>query len=173
MFKDKIKKVDYSEYKDKFDMNICQRMETEPQNIDVETMRAWLYGFTFTEEYAEEDFPDEMSMDYWNEKFENTSSPDDASSDACVPGHKQNSQQANLLLMAINSTGDGKTPETALAVIDVSQEYEYIRNTFPYSLLKVKRQRYRNGIDCLEFEPNDYHIERIYFDISRRFAIGY
>ena len=80
--------------------------------------------------------------------------------------------QERRILEAIDSTGDGKTPETALCVIDVGQEYEYISRVFPYSELRQLKQSVCNGIDCLEFEPA-YGVDRIYFDIGRRFEVGY
>ena len=65
-------KVNYSEYEGKYDERIKEKMAKEPENIDVETMRANLYGYTFTKEYADGEIPDELSMDYWEEySFEN------------------------------------------------------------------------------------------------------
>ena len=81
--------------------------------------------------------------------------------------------QERKILEAIDSTGDGISEETALYVTDVGQESEYISRVFPYNLLEVVRQSVRNGIDGLEFKPNIYGVERIYFDISRRFDVGY
>lgn len=78
--------------------------------------------------------------------------------------------QERRILEAMDSTGDGKTPETALCVIDVEQEYEYIKRVFPYSDLIMMGQSVYNGIDCLIF---NYGVERIYFDIRRRFEVGY
>jgi hypothetical protein len=83
------------------------------------------------------------------------------------------SSQEKLLLEAIDSTGDGKTPETALCVIDVHQEYEYIQRVVRLSVLQLVKQSVKNGIDCLELEDYDGRIEKVYFDISRRFEVGY
>ena len=60
-----IKKVDYSDYKDKYDESIKAKLATSPESIDIETMRENLYGYTFTEDYAKGVIPDEFSMDYW------------------------------------------------------------------------------------------------------------
>ena len=79
----------------------------------------------------------------------------------------------SLFLEAIDSTGDGKTPETALCVIDVHQEYEYIQRVVRLSVLQLVRQSVADGIDCLELKDYDGHIEKVYFDISRRFEVGY
>ena len=73
----------------------------------------------------------------------------------------------------IDSTGDGKTPEAALCVIDVHQEYEYIQRVVRLSVLQLVRQSVADGIDCLELKDYDGHIEKVYFDISRRFEVGY
>ena len=83
------------------------------------------------------------------------------------------SPQEKLILEAIDSTGDGKTPETALCVIDVHQEYEYIQRVVRLSVLQLVKQSVKNGIDCLVLEDYDGRIEKIYFDISRRFEVGY
>ena len=55
--------------------------------------------------------------------------------------------------------------ETALCVTDVGQEYEYMERVRPYNFLKVVRQSVEDGIDCLEFEPNIFGVERLYFEI--------
>ena len=145
------KKVNYSEYEGKYDEQIKEKMANAPESIDIETMRANLYGYTFTKEYADGVIPDELSMDYWEEY----------------------SPQEELLLKAIDSTGDGKTPETALCVIDVHQEYEYIQRVVRLFVLRLVEQSVVNGIDCLTFENNRGGIEKVYFDISRRFEVGY
>lgn len=62
-----MKKVNYAEYEGKYDENFKEKMENDPESIDVETMRANLYGYTFTEGYANLEAPDELSMDYWKE----------------------------------------------------------------------------------------------------------
>ena len=181
-------KVNYSEYEGKYDEHIKEKMAKEPESIDIETMRANLYGYTFTKEYADGEIPDEFSMDYWEEySFENDllDEPIEIDLDSMLhemeqPLGKEDlspyfdvSPQEELLLKAIDSTGDGKTPETALCVIDVDQEYEYIQRVVRLSFLQLVRQSVSNGIDCLTFENNRGGIEKVYFDISRRFEVGY
>ena len=70
-----MKKVNYADYEGKYDENIKEMMKTAPEEIDVETMRANLYGFTFTEDYADCKIPDEfydwlihreVYIDIWN-----------------------------------------------------------------------------------------------------------
>ena len=180
-----MKKVIYSEYKGKYDEHIKEKMAKAPESIDVETMRANLYGYTFTKEYADGEIPDELSMDYWEERheeidFENLNLEDDIldNPDFLLKNVDDSpyfgvSSQEKLLLEAIDSTGDGKTPETALCVIDVHQEYEYIQRVVRLSLLRFVRQSVRKGIDCLELEDYNSCIEKVYFNISRRFEVGY
>ena len=55
--KTNFKRVNYPEYKGMYDEDIKARMETAPENIDIETMRASLYGYTFTKEYANGKIP--------------------------------------------------------------------------------------------------------------------
>ena len=212
------KKVNYSDYAGKFDESFMERMHTSHESIDVETMRANLYGFTFTEDYKVMKIPDEFSMDYWRDlefkEFEEiTANSDDVFDSNPIPfdvfekGCEQYSPyniesddlydedciedlesidcfddsdcycvsaQEQLLVDAINSTGDGKTPETALCVIDVFQEYEYIERMIRFmGKTVVKQSLFPGGIDCLELEDKDGNIEKIYFDVKRRFEVGY
>ena len=179
-------KVNYSEYEGKYDERIKIRMEKSPESIDIETMRANLYGYTFTKAYAEGKIIDEFSMDYWEERnqwisFENSdfedceilNDSDFSLEDVDESPYFDVSPQEKLILEAIDSTGDGKTPETALCVIDVHQEYEYIQRVVRLSVLQFVRQSVNNGIDCLQLKDFDGRIEKVYFDISRRFEVGY
>lgn len=181
-------KVNYSEYEGKYDEHMKEKMAKEPKSIDIETMRANLYGYTFTKEYADGEIPDEFSMDYWEEyHFENDLIDEPIEIDLDSMLHEMElplrekdpspyfdvSPQEELLLKAIDSTGDGKTPETALCVIDVHQEYEYIQRVVRLFVLRLVEQSVVNGIDCLTFENNRDGIEKVYFDISRRFEVGY
>lgn len=181
-------KVNYSEYEGKYDEHLKEMMAKAPESIDLETMRANLYGYTFTKQYADGVIPDELSMDYWEEyHFENDliDEPIEIDLDSMLlemeqPLGKEDlspyfdvSPQEELLLKAIDSTGDGKTPETALCVIDVHQEYEYIHRVARLFVLRLVEQSVVNGIDCLTFENNKGEIEKVYFDISRRFDVGY
>jgi hypothetical protein len=181
-------KVNYSEYEGKYDEHLKEKMAKAPESIDLETMRANLYGYTFTKQYADGVIPDELSMDYWEEyHFENDliDEPIEIDLDSMLlemeqPLGKEDlspyfdvSPQEELILKAIDSTGDGKTPETALCVIDVHQEYEYIQRVVRLFVLRLVEQSVVNGIDCLTFENNRGEIEKVYFDISRRFEVGY
>ena len=180
-------KIDYTEYKDRYDQSVKQKLHSSPAEIDVETMRAYMYGYTFTDKYAKGILPNELSMDYWANECENMTDNEDEDfnlqslgdfekevMDSVNNGDRDmydvSTVQERRILEAMDSTGDGKTPETALCVIDVEQEYEYIKRVFPYSDLIMMGQSVYNGIDCLIF---NYGVERIYFDIRRRFEVGY
>ena len=180
-----MKKVIYSEYEGKYDESIKERLEKDPGSVDVEMMRANLYGYTYTKEYADRDIPDEFSMDYWEERNEEIGlenlnfedceildNPDSLLENMDDSPYYDVSPQEKLILETIDSTGDGKTPETALCVIDVHQEYEYIQRVVRLSVLQLVKQSVRNGIDCLELKNYDGRIEKVYFDISRRFEVG-
>ena len=65
-----MKKVIYSEYEGKYDESIKERLEKDPGSVDVEMMRANLYGYTYTKDYADGEIADELSMDYWEEHHE-------------------------------------------------------------------------------------------------------
>ena len=188
-----MKKVNYSEYEGKYDERIKERLEKDPGSVDVEMMRENLYGYTFTKAYAEGEIPDEFSMDYWEERdldpensnFEDCEIPDVSKyirtfnnidsllEDVDDSPYFDVSPQKKLILETIDSTGDGKTSETALCVIDVHQEHEYIQRVVRLSVLQLVRQSVAGGIDCLELRDYDGRIEKVYFDISRRFEVGY
>lgn len=176
-----IKKVDYSDYKDKYDESIKAKLATSPESIDIETMRENLYGYTFTKRYADGLIPDELSMDYWEElhldddikDFNLLDDLDHLLKDETDSPYFDVSPQEELILKTIDSTGDGKTPDTALCVIDVHQEYEYIARVVRFFGLRLVRQSVKNGIDCLEFKNYKGEIEKVYFDITRRFEVGY
>lgn len=182
-----MKKVNYSEYEGKYDERIKERLEKDPGSIGVETMRENLYGYTFTKAYAKGEIPDEFSMDYWEERQMEIDLDDLEEIDfekmkdnLDLAFNKEDdspyfdvSLQEKLILETIDSTGDGKTPETALCVIDVHQEHEYIKRVVRLFVLQLVRQTVVNGIDCLELRDYDGRIEKVYFDISRRFEVGY
>lgn len=177
-----IKKVIYSDYKDKYDDTIITQLGTSPESIDVETMRENLYGYTFTKEYAEGKIPDELSMDYWEEQrlkndpldtIISSNNPEFFTPDGMIKDYCLVSPQELLILKAIDSTGDGKTEGTALCVIDVHQEYEYIERVWQYCCSRLVRQYVKNGIDCLVLKDMDGNEEKVFFDISRRFEVGY
>ncbi len=181
-----MKKVNYSEYEGKYDESIKERLEKDSGSVDVEMMRANLYGYTYTKDYVDGEIAFEFSMDYWEERqLEiDLDDPEEIDFESMIGDldltfNKEDdspfydvSPQEKLILETIDSTGDGKTPETALCVIDVHQEHEYIQRVVRLSVLQLVRQSVAGGIDCLELRDYDGRIEKVYFDISRRFEVG-
>ena len=177
-------KVDFVKYKDAYDEDVIQAWKRRVLELDVETLRALMYGFSFTKDYAEGNLEDSLFMDFWKEKSLELELESDSYNDIddAIEETMNNmmdddyivdSPQERLLMKTIESTGDGKSLETALCVIDVHQEYEYIERKFPFCCLRMTKQSFSNGIDCLHFEENSFEIDCIYFDISRRFQVGY
>jgi len=177
-------KVDFVKYMDAYDKNVIQAWKSGEQELDIETLRAMMYGFTFTKDYAEGNLEDSLFMDFWKDNsseldFEPDSFDiidkifEEAMNNVMDDDYMVDTPQERLLMQTIESTGDGKSPETALCVIDVHQEYEYLERKFPFYCLKMTKQSVRNGIDCLHFDENPFGIDCIYFDISRRFQVGY
>ncbi len=178
--------MNYTEFKQSYNAALLERWKNKEVELDVDALRSLLYGFTFTAEYAEGNFPDALSMDYWRDKYSdnddntdymplaNTGDIDDFDNISLdnVDMYEVDAPQERLLMQVLDSTGDGKTPETAISVIDVGQEYEYLERKFPFNHLSVKEQRLSQGVDCLCFSDNIYGIECIYFDVSRKLEVN-
>ena len=174
------RKVDFNQYKNAYDKDVILAWKNRKRELDVETLRALMYGFTFTKEYADGNIEESLFMDYWRDisfdyvpELFTEESLDEEMDKMVEDDHEIEISRENLLLQAIDSTGDGKTPETALCVIDAHQEYEYIERKFPFCFLRMTKQSVCNGIDCLYFDKNPFGIDCIYFDIKRRFEVGY
>ena len=182
------KKVNFAEYEGKYNADTLVDMEINPEEISIETMRECMYGYTFTEDFAQNKYPDELSMDYWKKMYDEDceamleyidindvdwedSLLEDNNEEEEIDMYEVDTPQERLLLQTIDSTGDGRTPETALCVIHVANEYEYLDRVFPFYNFKVIKQTVDNGIDCLHFAPNTFDIECIYFDIHRWFDV--
>ena len=60
-------KVDFNQYKDAYDKDVILAWKGKKLELDVETLRALMYGFTFTKDYAEGDFEESLFMDYWRD----------------------------------------------------------------------------------------------------------
>lgn len=139
-------KIDYLEYEHAFSYELLKDFEEgRLEGFDIEIMRGLIYGYTFTEDYAKGIIPKSFSMDYWASK------------------HK--CPQEQLILDAISSTGDGLSRETAICVISVWQEYEYIDREWGLNMTRQKLLWGKNIVDCIECEESSI-IEKLYFDIS-------
>jgi len=177
-------KVDFNQYRDAYDKDVIQAWRRRVLELDIETLRALMYGFTFTKDYAEGNLEDSFFMDFWKDNsLELDLEPEsydviddlfeEAMNNVMDGNYMVDTPQERLLMQTIESTGDGKSPETAFCVIDVDQEYEYLNRKIPFCSLRITLQSECNGIDCLHFEKNPFEIDCIYFDISRRFQVGY
>ena len=177
-------KVDFNQYRDAYDKDVIQAWRRRVLELDIETLRALMYGFTFTKDYAEGNLEDSFFMDFWKDNsLELDLEPEsydviddlfeDAMNNVMDDDYIVDTPQERLLMKTIESTGDGKSPETAFCVIDVDQEYEYLKRKIPFCSLRITLQSECNGIDCLHFEENPFEIDCIYFDTSRRFEVGY
>ena len=60
-------KVDFNQYKDAYDKDVILAWKGKKLELDVDTLRALLYGFTFTKDYAEGDLEESLFMDYWRD----------------------------------------------------------------------------------------------------------
>ena len=132
------------------------KMLSHPENVSVEEFREQFYGFVFTERYKNHEIPDIFNMDYWDDLNQEYDSP-----------------QSELLGKVIESSGDGKTPETAFCVICVGNEYDFMERRYPYCFLDRKKQSLEHCgdkyIDCIEFKENMFGVEKVYFDITAWF----
>ena len=146
------KKVNFQDYEQAFNNYWLKKfVEGQLRDFNTETMRGLVYGYTFTEDYAKGIIPDELSIEYWEQKDDHI-------------------EQGLLLLDALMSTGDG-TQENPFCVICVGHEYEILRSYRP--TMRVVSQRLLPGhIDCLELEEIGGYTETIYFNISRWFERG-
>ncbi|NLH55718.1 MAG: DUF4919 domain-containing protein, partial [Rikenellaceae bacterium] len=75
-----------------------------------------------------------------------------------------------MLIETILSSGDGLSPETAMVVLNTSDEYSVI-NAIGFqaemqSLTRINGKNY----DIIKLFENDYNIEELYFDIDLFFG---
>lgn len=143
-----LQKLNYLDYEHSFSPKLLNDFEEgQLDGFDTEAMRGLIYGYTFTEDYAKGVIPKSFSMDYW--------------------ASKHGYPQEQLIFDAINSTGDGSSPENAICVISVRHEYEYISRRLS---LRIKGQKLilDKNIDCIEFEKIET-VEKLYFNTSRWF----
>lgn len=56
--------MDYNQYKYAYNKDVIKVWKDKKKELDVDTLRALMYGFTFTEAYADGDLEDALFMDY-------------------------------------------------------------------------------------------------------------
>ena len=186
--RDDFRKVNYEEYKDSCTKELLQQFLDGKLGKDtpIETLRGLMYGYTFTDEYVNGFQDSPFSVRHWEDILYNDDffedddfledddfiEDDDSLEDDDLINTYQ--YQTEQIIDTILSTGDGKTRETAFCVIDVYQEYELMDEIFFYNMPRITRQSLlADGFDCIEFEPNDFGVEKLYFDVHRRFDVGY
>lgn len=180
-----IKKVDFSKYKDSYNKELLEKFLAGVE-LSTEHVRELIYGFTFTKDYAEHKNDEHFSISHWYEVIDNAermqfAGPDDDDIDdmdeeECDEIIDRASDIADMIFYAIYSTGDGKTPETAFCVIDTYQEYEILHRLFGRDVRVTQQMLLKDHIDCIEFKSGFCGSEqsfKVYFDISRRFEVGY
>lgn len=76
----------------------------------------------------------------------------------------KNMKKIECIIDALTSTGDGLSKETAIHVIAVSNEYDYMfMNNF-----SMNRQALTDGgYDVLYLNPNEAGLEEIWFDVNQ------
>lgn len=60
--------MDYSKFKDSYDENLIAKWKNHEVELDVETLRSLLYGYTFKPEYTNGVIEDALSMDFIGKK---------------------------------------------------------------------------------------------------------
>lgn len=161
------KKLDYEEYEHAFS-NALLLSFTKGMlyGFDTEKMRGLVYGYTFTEDYAKGIIPDELSVEYWDEKNNNR-----RIIRSCQLSLAECLGQGGLIFEAIMSTGEG-TLDNPYCVICEKHEYEFLKSY--YSRMKIiSRGHLPGNIDWFYCEDKEYDFsETFYFDRSRWFERG-
>lgn len=172
-------------YRGLYHADIAQRLEQSPEQITPEEVRDNMYGYIFEPAYQQERLPDAFSMDYWQEYEFNKEIPEEPNgADTADEEFDLEAFQAEmekmddtelqffcdapqemLIIKAMHCTGDGLTPETALWVLDVHQEYEYVQRHIIYSGMQFVQQSYCNGVDCMELQDTNGEVTKLYFRV--------
>jgi Tfp pilus assembly protein PilF len=78
----------------------------------------------------------------------------------------KNIKKIHCIADALNSTGDGLSKETAIHVIVVSNEYDYL---FLNDLSSISQELINGGYDVLYLRSNSNNLEEMWFDINQSF----
>ena len=189
------KKVDFSKYKDSYTNELLEKFLSGTE-LSTETVRGLMYGYTFTKKYANHEDDEHFSISHWYKVIDKAERMqfgeiDDDDTPLAIPDFDnldemeedeydeiidRASDIADMIFYAIYSTGDGKTPETAFCIIDTYQEYEMLHRLFGRDVRVTMQSLIHGNIDCIEFKSTFCGPEqdfKVYFDISRRFEVGY
>jgi len=176
--RDVFRKVDFDEYKNSCTKELLQQFLDGKLGLEtpIETLRGIMFGYTFTEDYVNNRHVSPFSIQYWEDVVDfGENIPNDWGEkidDEVIVELCQN--RIDQIVDTLLSTGDGKSPGTAFCVIDTYQEYELMREIFTFGIPeKIRQSLLEGGIDCIEFASNEYGVEKLYFDVHRRFEVGY
>ena len=56
--------MDYNQYKYAYNKDVIKVWKDKKKELDVDTLRALMYGFTFTKAYADGDLENALFIDY-------------------------------------------------------------------------------------------------------------
>lgn len=160
--------VDFSQYKESYSVELENKF-TSGQYMSTEEVRQLMYGALVTDSIVDGEIFD---LYYWydmEEKLKKEMSytkekdPEKIRLIRSIPGIQLS------LINALLSSGDGLTPESAITVISVPQEYEIAEQLGvprEYCTRQCLVQLDGKQYDCLEFKPNPRGIEQLYFDVT-------
>jgi len=78
--------------------------------------------------------------------------------------YERNINKIRIILDALSTTGDGLSKETAIHVIYVSSEYDFL---FVNKLTPKSQALTEGGFDVLYLKPNDENLNELWFDVNR------
>ena len=166
-----IRPVNYDEYVGTFREDMIQEF-TDGKLTDIEDVRKFLYGFATSPIYLDQFmYMDETLPRWWDENAEERH-PNVGHDSKEIP-YVVDTLQEKLIIDAMLSTGDGFTQETAIYIIDVAQEYDFIARVYPDLSDCIKCQTLvsdeseHHEYDYFEFEDNIYEIKELWFECSR------
>jgi hypothetical protein len=76
----------------------------------------------------------------------------------------------NSIIETILSSGDGKTEESAMAVIYIRDEYEVLNALGLH--FNGQQSLTQSKCDYLQVDKNDYNLNGLYFNVNRLFEVG-
>ena len=79
---------------------------------------------------------------------------------------ERNQQKIRIIADALTSTGNGLSKETAIHVISIASEYDYL---FLNDLSTESQALVSGGYDVLSLQPNEMGLEELWFDVNQPF----
>lgn len=157
-----IRPVNYNEYVGTFQEEMIQEF-TDGTLTDIEDVRKFLYGFATSPIYLDQFmYMDETLPRWWEQNAKDENRDLNVGCDSKGKNFIVETLQEQLIIEAMLSTGDGFKPETAIYVIEIEQEYDFMTRVYP-DLLKhmkcqtlVSKENEHHEYDYFEFEFNIY-----------------